>query len=267
MAEVVPSGRALRVWWALNLGCKCSGRGLAAFIGCKRDTASLGLREAMEAGIVSPEGVPLGGPQKGPVGGPISGQGGGPQKGPVLTLGGPQKGPGWPPKGAETTPKRPEKGAENSLCVSSSLTLSSSTTEEEQETEVSSLATRGNGQVDLFTPQPGALAKPVVSTVDRRQLGYPPEFCDWWKLYPKKVHKAEASKAFIEVIKTKKDLLVLCQNTLLYGEWCRAINRKMQDPATFLRSETWVDGVPPREDWLQQSGMQSEVEKMRLLDL
>ena len=67
------------------------------------------------------------------------------------------------------------------------------------------------------------------------------EFADWWKLYPKKVDKGHAKKAFAKARKSV-ELVDLCAATEALAEKAKHMERRfIPNPATWLNGERWTD--------------------------
>ncbi len=90
-----------------------------------------------------------------------------------------------------------------------------------------------------------------ISTIDKPIVS--PQFAAFWKIYPRKVGKAAASKAFIKALK-KVDATELIEG----------VNRLAQDPhlditfcphaSTWLNGERWADEAPPIARALEPKG-------------
>ncbi len=101
------------------------------------------------------------------------------------------------------------------------------------------------------TPTPTPKVLKDISTIDKPIVS--PQFAAFWKIYPRKVGKAAASKAFIKALK-KVDATELIEG----------VNRLAQDPhlditfcphaSTWLNGERWADEAPPIARALEPKG-------------
>lgn len=69
----------------------------------------------------------------------------------------------------------------------------------------------------------------------------------FWPLYPHKVSKRDAEKAWLKVIRTKADLDVCLANTTQWAQhWAATIEDEkfIPYPATYLRKGQWEDPPP-----------------------
>lgn len=69
-------------------------------------------------------------------------------------------------------------------------------------------------------------------------------FARWWEVYPKKVGKAEAKKAFAKV-KVGVELLIQAVNRQKSSDqWTKENGRYIPNPATWLNQGRWEDELP-----------------------
>lgn len=90
---------------------------------------------------------------------------------------------------------------------------------------------------DLPSPKPfpnPSLTQPSPADARAREA----EFEEWWEVYPKKVAKGQARKAFMAAIK-KTDLATLKAKAQAIDRSCD--DRFIPHPATWLNGERWLD--------------------------
>ena len=75
--------------------------------------------------------------------------------------------------------------------------------------------------------------------LDPRQM-----FEDFWLLYPKKVAKADARKAWSR-IPPREHMAILEAEVLWSKVWAASEWQYLPHPATWLRGERWADELPP----------------------
>ena len=70
------------------------------------------------------------------------------------------------------------------------------------------------------------------------------DFNAFWSLYPKKVGKVEARRAFQQVQEPVDTLLRAVRQQNLSDQWCRADGQFIPNPATWLKQKRWEDILP-----------------------
>mgnify|MGYP006993424051 CR=1 FL=1 len=86
-----------------------------------------------------------------------------------------------------------------------------------------------------------------ASVIKKLREIQPEGFDEWYKIYPRKVGRVDAEKAFANLFKKGVDLELLMQATRGYAVQCEIDNvepKFIKLPASFLRNERWRDYVP-----------------------
>lgn len=81
----------------------------------------------------------------------------------------------------------------------------------------------------------------VETTPKRKRHNYPPEFEQWWKLYPRHVGKPDALKAWKQADVTEADLNTLTRDHAHAWREAGTDTNFIPHPATWLRREGWND--------------------------
>ena len=79
------------------------------------------------------------------------------------------------------------------------------------------------------------------TTTKRKRHNYPPEFEQWWKLYPRHVGKPDALKAWKQADVTEADLNTLTRDHAHAWREAGTDTNFIPHPATWLRREGWND--------------------------
>jgi hypothetical protein len=88
--------------------------------------------------------------------------------------------------------------------------------------------TKDTRTIDIF--------RPAVEIIEPTEIQNPGTFEQWWELYPRKVARTGAAKAYDRVIKSKQ----ATPSELLAGVIRYAQERKGQDPKYTKHATTWL---------------------------
>ncbi|WP_417793087.1 hypothetical protein [Terasakiella pusilla] len=151
----------------------------------------------------------------------------------------------------ERTPQAPENDEMSEKSVS----------EDRLKTSAESGALESQGQQGFW--EDGGATIGAKAAQDRRNIGaqkkegnkgnkgkdiYTPEFLKFWDLYPKRVAKADAAKAFKGAIKTTALEVILDGVRRAQAHWDKTgtDNQYIPYPASWLRAESWEDEFQPQ---------------------
>lgn len=77
----------------------------------------------------------------------------------------------------------------------------------------------------------------------------PPQFDEFWSIYPRKMSKADAVSAWKALLKNKESIDDILKATKNYAKECEGKETQfVKHPATFLRKERWKDYLSPSRE-------------------
>lgn len=107
------------------------------------------------------------------------------------------------------------------------------------EVQQSSSNATSNARAGLNQPQPQPHKKEDANASSRRARATPPEFDDWYSMYPHKVQRGAAEKAFAAARKIASlDDLISGLHRYIAS---KPEDRQWQNPATWLNGKGWLD--------------------------
>lgn len=103
------------------------------------------------------------------------------------------------------------------------------------------------GNADVTQGNAAEIELELELDIDKeKDIVHPPQFDEFWLLFPRKNAKQDAISAWGALKKNKVDLVEVMKATKNYAQQCKGKEMEfVKLPATFLRKERWKDSLAP----------------------